>query len=129
MKLGPLGTATVKDSRLPGLIRGLCRHALDGALRQLAMRWAVLSGQNLWITVAEFDEVMDTRSRLAHATRYHLDGEGGPVSAARELCEPFLDGWNAAVHARGGAEPKGLREEITAAYKACTLLTEWGSEG
>lgn len=129
VKLGSLGAATVEHSRLPGLIRGLCRHALDGALRQLAMRWAVLSGQNLWITVAEFDEVMDTRSRLAHATRYRLDGEGGPVSAARELCEPFLDGWNAAVHARGGAEPKGLREEITAAYKACILLTEWGTEG
>lgn len=128
VKLGSLGVAAVKDSRLPGLIRGLCRHALDGALRQLALRWAVLSNTDLWATVAEFDKVMDTRVRLTHATRYHLNGEDGPVPAARELCEPFLDGWNAAVHARGGAEPKGLREEITAAYKACTLLTEWGSE-
>lgn len=127
-KFGSLGSAAIRDSQVPSLIRGLCRHALDGALRQLALRWAVLSGADLWVTVAEFDQVMDTRARLDHATRYHLDDEVGPVCAALELCEPFLNGWNAAAHACGGAEPAGLRDEIAAARNACALLAEWGNE-
>jgi hypothetical protein len=52
----------------------------------------VLSDADPWAIVAEFDQVMDTRARLTHATRYHLDDEVRPVCAARELCESFLEG-------------------------------------
>lgn len=124
VKMVSLGAVMVRDSRLPGLIRGLCRHAIDGALRQLALRWAVLSKADPWATVAEFDKVMDTRSRLTYATRYHLDGEGGPVPAVRELCEPFLGGWNAAVHARGEPNLKDYgRRSPLPTKRASSLLS------
>ncbi len=112
--------------RLPGLIRGMCRHAVDGALRQLALRWAVLAEADLQETVAALDEVKETTKRLKHAERYALDGTPSPAAAAREACQPYLRSWNQAAHDSGGTDVNGLAVEISAARTACAKLAEWG---
>lgn len=106
----------------------MCRHAVDGAIRQLALRWAVTTGADLHATAAEIDQISLTRRRLVRAATYGTPAEPSPGPAAETLCAPYLTGWNQATHDTGGDASDGLAAEIAAARDACALLAGWGSK-
>ncbi|TQM10998.1 AAA family ATPase [Pseudonocardia kunmingensis] len=112
--------------RLPVLVRGMCRHAVEGALRGLALRWAVLAQEDLHATVIALDKTKTTAKRFTHASRYELPDRPGAAPAARAVCESYLRLWNEATHDTGGSSAGGLADEVRAARKACKLLGAWG---
>ena len=63
---------------------------------------------------------------MAHAEQsYSLPGAPSPAQHARQVCQPYLRGWNQAAHDTGGDAPSGLRTEVNAARQACRLLDSW----
>jgi hypothetical protein len=113
--------------KLPVVVRGLCRHAVDGAVRELALRWAVLAKQDPKATLDALNKRETTKVRLKHAERYHLPGRPSPAADALQACNDNLTAWNQAAHNTGGDSPAGLHAEIGAARAACTLLAAWGA--
>jgi hypothetical protein len=114
--------------RLPVAVRGLCRHAIDGAVRGLALRWAVVDKHDLRDTLITLDRHSRTKERLRHARRYGTPGRPSPASDAKSACSAYLDVWNRAAHDTGGDSMANLRDEVEAAREACRLLAAWGGE-
>jgi hypothetical protein len=114
--------------RMPVLVRGMCRHAVDGALRNLALRWAVLAKEDLNATAEALDKCGGTHARFTHALRYKLPDHASVADVARAQCAEYLQRWNDASHDTGGTSKHGLTEEVAAARRACELLDAWGRE-
>jgi hypothetical protein len=114
--------------RMPVLVRGMCRHTVDGALRSLALRWAVLAQEDLNVAADSLDKSGGTQARFTHARRYELQDRPGVADVARAQCAKYLPRWNDASHDTGGTSKKGLSQEVAAARRACELLDAWGRE-
>jgi hypothetical protein len=105
-------------------VRGLCRQALDNAIRESVIRCAVLAGDDLGSWLEELDGRTTTRKRLDFAATV-ADPEGSvphPALAALATCAPHMNDWNMASH---GNPPLSevSKVEIEAARKACLQLT------
>jgi ABC-type dipeptide/oligopeptide/nickel transport system ATPase subunit len=106
-------------------IRGLCRQAVDNALRDLVSRNAVLKGRDVHADLARLDadSVRLTKERLDEAARLCPadSGDAHSVEAAASICEPYLGSWNQASHGNGDVTIATV-DEIEAATKACHEL-------
>lgn len=102
------------------MIRGLCRVALDNALRQFVVQAAVHDGRDPADDLDLLDAEDTTRGRLGLAER--LDSaQAVTVGAARTEVESHLNDWNRAAHgnpSQSRVEPV----EIEAAERACEAL-------
>ncbi|WP_075201443.1 ATP-binding protein [Leucobacter japonicus] len=107
---------------ISGTLRGLCRMAIDNALRVFTLRNAVGSARDAVADLQLLDEAYITRMRLTLASGFwEGDPWRNPVDKAAEATESYMDSWNQAVH---GNPPTSdfTREEIAAARRACRAL-------
>jgi ABC-type uncharacterized transport system ATPase subunit len=103
-------------------VRGLCRQAVDNAVREFVIRNAVTRGQSVDAAISELDDRMTTNERLAFAETRWDDAAGtNPATSAKGLCEPHMQGWNRATHGNPPISEAAL-EEIDAAERACLSL-------
>lgn len=114
------GGTTVKPT---DLLRGLCRMAVDNALRQFVTANAVKHGRDPGPDLRDLDGEKTTAQRLRHAKS--LTDVGSPERAATEAAEteiaPYARDWNMASH--GNPAVSAVRPaEIDAAETACQDL-------
>lgn len=105
------------------LVRGLCRQALDNALRQFVMRACVEQGHEPHAHVESLDAANRTKDRLALARNMHTNdmSASDTVNAAEACVSGYLDGWNRAAHGNPPSS-EATREEVAAARRACETL-------
>jgi hypothetical protein len=107
------------------IVRGLCRQALDDALRGFVVRIATRNGADVQKALDVLDSFGPTSKRLTAASSlaatYGTDSS--PVAAAELLVDPFLGGWNAAAHGNP-PQSSAVKAEIRAALLACRQLAE-----
>jgi predicted ATPase len=110
------------------IVRGLCRQAFDNALRSLVIRAAVADERSPEPDLAKLDEQYKTEERVTAVRR--LLPNGSPHVAllddAKAKVDPYLRGWNRAVHGNESADAPdlvSLGAEIDAAEQACQTLT------
>jgi hypothetical protein len=105
------------------LVRGLCRQALDNALRQSVLSACLKHGHDPAPHLETLDQVNTTKERLAEARQLHADDVaiGDALAAAAELVRPYLADWNRAAH---GNEPQSTLDasEVDVARRACEAL-------
>lgn len=114
---------TGSTSAVTGALRGLCRMAVDNALRSFTLRNAVLGGRDANADLAELDARYKTNDRLDQAASYWQGSSWlNPVTRASQHCAPHLVAWNNAVH---GNPPSSdfSRDEVRDARKACKALS------
>jgi ABC-type transport system involved in cytochrome c biogenesis ATPase subunit len=111
------------DAPVPDVVGGLCRNALDGAIRHAVVTRAVRLHTAISDALAALDKAgHTTRSRIEHV----LDLAGGPhaLPCTTRCRDEYLDGWNDGAHG-GSSEHGDLKAEITAARAACKELKGW----
>jgi len=105
------------------LVRGLCRQALDNALRQSVLSACLTYGHDPAPHLERLDQANTTKERLAEARRLHADDVaiGNALTAAESLVGPHLDDWNRAAH---GNDPQSTLDasEVDVARRACEAL-------
>jgi len=103
------------------IVTGLCRNALDGAIRHALITHAVRRGKDVADALDELGD-QPTRKRIKHVVTL----AGGPgVLRRTEACrDSHLDRWNSGTHGDGTAG-LDLQTEIRAARRACTELTNF----
>jgi hypothetical protein len=101
------------------LVRGMCRMALDDALRRFVLQQAVLAHRDPDPDLARLDEQLKTRDRLA-AVKDLYPGHT-QIAAAEPIVEPHLDDWNRAAHGNPPTSAVQLAE-IEAADSGCRTL-------
>ncbi|WP_083451499.1 AAA family ATPase [Leucobacter celer] len=104
-------------------LRGLCRMAIDNALRTFTLRNAVLRGRDASADLIDLDSVHITNERLERAATF-WEGEPweNPVLRATQECQVHLPLWNQAIHGNQHLTDFS-RDEIRDARKACKKLT------
>lgn len=139
-EVGPIWSVLLNDAEqlanLPGApsnralltntIRGLCRQAVDNALRLLVTREAVrkLVDPTQWLSRLDGESVGTTAQRLEAVESLGLDDQrASQVVVARETFAPFLNSWNKATH---GNPPENVvtDEELKAARLGCEQLVK-----
>lgn len=102
------------------IVTGLCRTALDGAIRQAVITRAVRHGEDVEAALATLGE-QQTRKRIEHIVA--LAGGPGVLRHTEKCRDDHLGSWNSGAH---GQAPAGLdlRAEVRAARRACTELTD-----
>lgn len=119
--------ATLDKAPMPGprttpptvLVRGLCRMALDDALRHFVLQEAVGVPRDPHIDLAALDKVGTTKDRIAAALALHPAHPR--VLAAETIVSGHLSGWNQAAHGKAAAVgPSAV--EIDDARRACRTL-------
>jgi hypothetical protein len=102
-------------SELPvhDVVGGLCRNAVDGAVRQAVIMEDALR---------RLDKEGTTGDRLRHVLR--LTGGRSSLPRTAECKEQHLRRWNAATHGEPGAL-RAPREEIGIAAAVCEELQAW----
>lgn len=117
-----LQESAVVNLRPDDLIRGLCRQAVDAALRVRIIRLAAQDGLDVAEHVSRLDAEWETKARLIFVRRLEERQEvDRKVSHARTFLDPYLDGWNAASH--GNAPRTSADEvEVQACQSACEAL-------
>lgn len=120
-----LGSDVVKG--LTTALRGVCRQAVDNALRLLITREAIRAGQDtaIWLHSLEADKVRTTNERFKAAKKL-LAGThvASQVTAASDTLSAYRKWWDMASHGNDplpGAE-LFTQEELDAARTACTEL-------
>ncbi|NYI07798.1 ATP-binding protein [Allostreptomyces psammosilenae] len=104
-------------------VRGLCRQALDNALRQCLVIDAVASSRDIDADLAAIDGRNTTQQRLDTMKTLLSESAVRRLSAAEHMVHAHLAGWNRASHGRRGeAGKEQLAAEIAAAREACALL-------
>lgn len=105
------------------LVRGLCRMAVDNALRQFVTSNAVQHGRDPGPDLVDLDNENTTAGRLKRATL--LSDVGSPQRAAAEAAEArigtYMMGWNMAAHGNPAVSVV-TDPEIDAAGLACEEL-------
>jgi energy-coupling factor transporter ATP-binding protein EcfA2 len=122
LKVAGKRVTTVNDE-VTNIARGLCRQALDNAVRQLVIRWSLLKDENPETYLKSLDEKYTTRDRLAWAGEIVTshDEFTCAVETAQDKVGPHLSSWNQAAH--GNPAPTGVTlGEIDAARRACQAL-------
>ncbi|MDA8360207.1 MAG: AAA family ATPase [Actinomycetota bacterium] len=113
----------VKGRNATDIVRGLCRQALDNAVRQFIIQRSSRVGGSPGADLGVLDEAQTTRDRLARAS--DIVGEDGGFSdalkAATSHVRQYLDGWNRAAHGNVPLTDAGA-DEIKAAREACQAL-------
>jgi hypothetical protein len=109
------------------IVRGLCRQALDEALRTYVVRLATRAGRDPKVALRRLDSGSTTRERLQAARRVAGDLGGHPaaVDATSRLVARHLKDWNRAAHgneARRQVTPAELTAEIRQARRAAAEL-------
>ena len=101
------------------LVRGMCRMALDDALRTFVLREAVNSRRDPDPDLARLDSQFTTRDRIV--TVKDLYPGHSQIVVAESVVEVHLDDWNRAAH---GNLPRSMVQpaEIDSAEQACRLL-------
>jgi len=114
---------TVNGRSATGIVRGLCRQALDNAVRQFIIQRSSRLGESPGADLGLLDEAQTTRGRLARAS--DIVGEGGGFSdalkAATSHVWQYLDAWNCAAHGNAPLTD-ATADEIKAASEACQAL-------
>lgn len=117
------GTGGEARKLLSNTVRGLCRQAVDNALRLLVTREAVRSliDPHDWLGLLDAPEVATTGDRLDAVQALPLGGRAGQVVSARATLAPFLKAWNMAAH---GNEPElaVTPQELQAARDVCAEI-------
>lgn len=105
---------------LTNTVRGLCRQAVDNALRLLVTREAVRSlvDPHDWLASLDAPEVATTDDRIGAVQALPLGHRVNNVVSARANLAPFLKAWNMAAH---GNRPdfSVTQEELRAARAGC----------
>ncbi|OIQ84604.1 hypothetical protein GALL_335890 [mine drainage metagenome] len=114
------------------VVRGLCRQALDGAVRDFVLAHALAHDDSVETQLEELDALATSKDRLKFAEALdwpNLKGQTHPVTRAQGHVSDHLKKWNSASHPlRAGesepAEPDAteLEHEIKSARDACTAL-------
>lgn len=105
------------DASVESVVLGLCRNALDGAIRQTVISYAVRHGEDVEQALGRLDK-KETRKRIKHV----VDLVGRRLLPKTEACrDTHLATWNAGTH---GRTPAGLNlgTEIAVARAACDEL-------
>jgi hypothetical protein len=101
------------------IVTGLCRAALDGALRQAAINRAVRHGIAVDTALRALGEERDTGERIRHVLE--LAGGAGSLLTTRLCAQRCLPAWNAGTH--GGPEQGlDLGGHIRMARRTCAEL-------
>ena len=105
---------------MASVVAGLCRAAVDGALRQAVISRAVQHGEDVEDALASLGEGRETRKRIAHVIG--LAGRAGRLRCLEHGRDKHLTFWNKGSH---GQLPRGVDLEATidAAARACAELT------
>jgi hypothetical protein len=101
------------------LVRGMCRMALDDALRRFVLQQALHARRDPEPDLAQLDARFTTRDRIEEIRELHPGH--AQIAAAEPIVEPHLDDWNRAAH---GNPPTSAVElaEIEAAEAGCRTL-------
>lgn len=104
---------------MASVVAGLCRAAVDGALRQAVITRAVQHNQDVEQALANLGEGRETRKRIDHVV--DLAGLAGRLPCLEDGRDKHLTFWNQGAH---GQLPPGvdLEATITAAAAACAEL-------
>jgi len=107
------------------IVRGLCRQAVDDAIRTFVVRVTTQAGDDVTAALAKLDDAHTTRERLdkAKALASRLGTDPGVVAGAREGIAPYLTSWNEAAHGNPPRTP-AVKSEISAARRCCRRLVE-----
>jgi hypothetical protein len=101
------------------LVRGMCRMALDDALRRFVLQEAVRTHRDPDPDLARLDEPFTTRDRIVAVEALHPAHP--QIAAAKSILEPHLDDWNRAAH--GSPPTSAVHEtEIDASEAGCRTL-------
>lgn len=109
------GVTTTPDD----LVRGLCRMALDNALRQFVVQEAVRANRDPGPDLVVLDDAKTTKKRI-DAARGLCPGSKAPTLAETHV-KPYFPAWNAAAHGEPSSAAADLAE-VGAAESACTAL-------
>ena len=106
-------------------VRGLCRQSVDNALREFVTFNAIENGRDYATDIQILDLELTTSSRFLKARDIYLGPVAltNPALKAQTECQQYLHAWNMASHGNPQTSEVVL-EEITAAEKACSLLTK-----
>ncbi|MCL4446636.1 MAG: AAA family ATPase [Actinobacteria bacterium] len=110
------------------IVRGLCRQALDNALRQFIIQWSSRVGESPDVGLKSLDDGRTTKDRLTRARKtVAADSElCAAVDAAAAHVKHYLRDWNRATHGNPTSTDAALAE-IEAAREACQVLVQAGS--
>ena len=114
---------TLNGGNATDIVRGLCRQAVDNALRHFIIRRSTRVGKSPDADLGLLDEAQTTRDRLARATNI-VGGDVGfsdALKAATSHVRQYLDGWNRAAHGNAPLTD-ATADEIKAAREACQAL-------
>lgn len=105
------------------LVRGLCRQAVDTALRQFVLRAAVRRQRDPSSELEQLDGVSTTKERLKEAKRFYPPDSAAHacVANAETRVLPHLPSWNQAAHGNPPETP-AAQDDIRAAEEACVVL-------
>lgn len=107
------------DAPRESIVAGLCRAALDGAIRQAAINRAIRHTIAVDAALDALDEQQDTARRFEHVRG--LVGGGRALPVAQRCVDHFLPAWNAGTHG-APANDLDLGAHVRAARKACAEL-------
>ncbi|MGF1646106.1 MAG: AAA family ATPase [Kineosporiaceae bacterium] len=105
--------------RLHSIVAGLCRDAVDGALRQAAITCAVQQGRAVDDALTVLGEGRETRRRIEHVIA--LAGGAGRLPDLERGRDGHLTFWNQGHHGQLPVDVD-LIATITAAEEACAEL-------
>jgi predicted ATPase len=109
------GVTTTPDD----LVRGLCRMALDNALRQFVIQQAAWAKRDPDPDLAVLDDAKTTRKRIDAARGMYPSSDAPTVAETR--VQPYFPAWNAAAHGEPSTYAADLAE-VDAAESACAAL-------
>jgi AAA domain, putative AbiEii toxin, Type IV TA system len=109
----------LNDASQESVVTGLCRAALDGAIRQAAINWAVSHGKDVDEALMALGEARDTRARADHV--FALAGGSDKLPTTRICVDTCLPAWNAGAHG-GQAAGLDLKAHIRTARRTCAEL-------
>lgn len=109
------------------IVRGLCRQAIDNALRSLVIRVAVRQSRNPKQDLDVLDSAATTKKRMTCA-RGIVSSDSAAAAAldgAKDEIESYLGAWNRSSHGNEAAsesDDRSLRQEVSAARRACSRI-------
>lgn len=105
------------------LVRGLCRQALDDAIREGIMKACSSRSCDPTPLLSRLDKAYRTRDRLktARAIMIELGLSSQYVDDAKALLEKYLASWNRAAHGAGDSLAV-TSDEVKCARRACKKL-------
>ncbi|MFP5021911.1 hypothetical protein [Pseudonocardia phyllosphaerae] len=109
------------SENLASVVGGMCRAAVDGALRQSAMIRAVQRTIDIAQALKDLEGARETRARIEHMTA--LAGGKDQLPRLTQAARSYLDFWNKGSHGQIDDDAVDLDTAITATEAACEELT------